>query len=378
MGRDIAVIGASAAGLLTAHRLAAAGRDVAVFERNHGLDPGDRSLIVTHQMSDMLGDLGTRAITNHVHRFELYADGKVAQIELREPDLIIERSTLIRDLGGAAENSGAQLVFGRRATGLKADTDHLALSFGGNGDRTQETARTVIGADGAQSAIARFGGWPRLPLVSLIQAIVEPPRDVPPHTSRIWFRPQDTPFFYWFIPESDSRGALGVIGEDGPETRRRLDAFLAEKDLEPLEYQAAVIPAYRRWVSPHRRFGDADVFLVGDAAGQVKVSTVGGIVTGFRGAEAVATRILTGSRLHLRPLRRELTLHLLIHRALRQFSQNDYVYLLERLNPRVARSMTIRSRDQAARILLSLCRSQPGLLLKGLRALFTSRFDLHA
>lgn len=378
LGRDIAVVGGSAAGLLTAQRLAAAGRDVVVFERSRDLDPSERSLIVTHRMRDLLGPLGTKAVRTHVDRFELFADGKVAEIKLRDPDLVIERATLIRELGHAARSAGAELVFGQRATGLAPEADHLRLRLGSNGSGSEIRARTVIGADGAQSAIARFGGWPRLPVVSLIQAIVTPPKDVSPHTSRIWFRPQDTPFFYWYIPETDGRGALGVIGEDGPETRRRLDAFLDEKGLEPLDYQAAVIPAYRRWVHPHRRLGDADVFLVGDAAGQVKVSTVGGIVTGFRGAEGVATRILTGSRRHLRPLRRELTLHLLIHRALRQFSQDDYVYLLDRLNPRVQRSMTITSRDEAARILLSLCRSQPRFLIKGLRALFAGRLDIPA
>ena len=41
-----------------------------------------------------------------------------------------------------------------------------------------------------------------------------------------------------------------------------------------------------------RRVGAGNVYLVGDAAGQVKVSTVGGTVTGLRGAQAVALAIL--------------------------------------------------------------------------------------
>jgi len=47
--------------------------------------------------------------------------------------------------------------------------------------------------------------------VPLVQAIVRLPKDCPPDTTRVWFVPDDTPYFYWLIPESAERGALGVI-----------------------------------------------------------------------------------------------------------------------------------------------------------------------
>src|SRR5207249_7597277 len=113
-------------------------------------------------------------------------------------------------------------------------------------------------------------------------------------TTRVWFIPEDTPYFYWLIPESPKRGAAGLIGEDGPQTRRALNRFLEKQHLEPLEFQAARIPLYTRWIPVRRRLSGANVYLVGDAAGHVKVTTVGGIVTGFRGATAVAEAILNG------------------------------------------------------------------------------------
>src|SRR6202040_2977108 len=97
-----------------------------------------------------------------------------------------------------------------------------------------------------------------------------------------------------------------VIGEQGNDTKRRFERFLEKKHLEPLEWQGARIPVYRKWVPVRKRVGNSDVYLVGDAAAQVKVSTVGGIVTGFRGARGVADAVLQRGPSQLRTLRREL------------------------------------------------------------------------
>jgi len=132
--------------------------------------------------------------------------------------------------------------------------------------------------------VARAAGWPPVETVPLMQAIVKLPKDCPPDTTRVWFVPDDTPYFYWLVPESAERGALGIIGEDGRDTKRCIEKFLEKKEMEPLEWQGARIPVYRKWVPVQRSMGKGDVYLVGDAAAQVKVSTIGGIVTGFRGA----------------------------------------------------------------------------------------------
>ena len=67
---------------------------------------------------------------------------------------------------------------------------------------------------------------------------------------------------------------------------------MEKRGFKPLGYQGAKIPVYDRWTPVERRVGAGRVFLVGDAAGQVKVSTVGGIVTGFRGAIGVSESIV--------------------------------------------------------------------------------------
>jgi flavin-dependent dehydrogenase len=116
------------------------------------------------------------------------------------------------------------------------------------------------------------------------------------------------------------------------------------------------------------------VFLVGDAAAQVKVSTVGGIVTGFRGALGVAQALLRkGVGRELAALRRELGTHWMIRRALHHFQQKDYSQLVDLLDVSARESLGEFHRDQSTRLLWNLVRRQPRLLLLGLRGLLMGR-----
>jgi flavin-dependent dehydrogenase len=182
--------------------------------------------------------------------------------------------------------------------------------------------------------------------------------------------PDDTPYFYWLIPESADRAALGVIGEDGRETAKCLVRFLEKKGMEPLEWQGARIPVYKGWVPVKRRLGRANVYLVGDAAAQVKVSTVGGIVTGFRGAQAVAEAILHAGRgRELLALRRELSTHWLLRRTMHHFRQEHYSHLVDLLNAATRETLSEVTRDESTRLLWNVLRRQPQLVLLGLRGL---------
>ena len=190
--------------------------------------------------------------------------------------------------------------------------------------------------------------------------------------------PDDTPYFYWLIPESAEHGALGVIGEEGRDTARRLERFLEKKQMEPLEWQGARIPVYRRWVPVKRKVGNGDVYLVGDAAAQVKVTTVGGIVTGFRGALGVAQSILHGGRSkELAVLRRELDTHWLIRRTMHHFRQEHYSRLVDLLNAATRETLSEINRDESARLLWTVLRRQPRLILMGLRGLLLGQNGAH-
>jgi digeranylgeranylglycerophospholipid reductase len=371
--REVVVVGGSAAGLYTAACVAQGGRAVRVLESRATLDPAARTLIVTDHFRRQMNGAAGASVLNEIRRFELFTNGRSAVVSLKRPDLIIERSRLIRALAQEAEQAGAKFDYDTRFLGLSPNGSGLHVQVDQAGRREEIYAKSVVGADGAVSRVARASGWPPVETVPLVQALVKLPKDCPPDTTRVWFVPDDTPYFYWLIPESPERGALGVIGEHGRDTKRSFDRFLEKKGFEPLEWQGARIPVYRRWVPVQRTVGNGEVYLVGDAAAQVKVSTVGGIVTGFRGARGVADAILQRGGRELRALRRELGTHWLVRRALHHFKQDDYCSLVDMLNDATRESLGEINRDESTRLLWNVVRRQPRLALLGLRGLLLGR-----
>jgi digeranylgeranylglycerophospholipid reductase len=367
---EVIIVGGSAAGFYAAAKVAHGGKRVRVLESQRALQPVQRTLIVTDHFRKQLGASANESVLNEIRRFELFTDGRSAQVALAKPDLIIERAKLIPALAREARQAGAEISFDTRFLGLSPNANGIRVEVESSEWREALHAENVVGADGAASRVARTAGWAPIETVPLVQAIVRLPKDCPVDTTRVWFVPDDTPYFYWLIPESAERGALGVIGEDGRDTARCLARFLEKKGIEPLEWQGARIPVYKRWVPVKRRVGKGSVYLVGDAAAQVKVSTVGGIVTGFRGAQAVAESILRGGPgRELLALRRELSTHWLLRRTMHHFQQEDYSRLVDLLDAATRDTLREITRDESTRLLWNVLRRQPQLVLLGLRGL---------
>jgi len=288
----------------------------------------------------------------------------------------MDRSKVIQRLADQAEANGANILTGHRFLSLKPNGKGLTftVSLNGGGELVEESADILVGADGAFSKVARSAGWPTQPTVPLLQAVVELPKDMPSDVTRVWFIPEETPYFYWLIPYSPTHGTLGLIGEEGHEIGGCLERFLEKKGLEPIEFQNAQVTKYTRWIPNHRKIGESHVYLVGDAAGHVKVSTMGGIVTGLWGALGAAEAILNGgSSREFRVLRQELDRHRLIRKVLHNFTQADYARLLDLLTPSVKRSLNLFRRDDSKKLLLHVFLRQPRLLLLSLRSLLIGK-----
>ena len=367
---EAVVVGASASGLLTAIHLAEAGMPVRVIEQGEATNTADRTLIVTHHLRKFLPTQCQGCIVGEVGGFELYANGLVSSITLNEPDLVIERSRLIADLANHARSLGVDVVENAKCVGLRRRQDGFAVSIGNGGRVSEITTTFLVGADGSFSAVAKGAGLSPLPTVPLVQAIVETPEDLSPETSRIWFRPDDTSFFYWLVQHRDGRSVVGLIGDPGSAPRRKLDRFLVERRLVPIEYQSARIPSSTRRSHVGRRREGAGLYLVGDAAGHVKISTVGGVVSGFAGAAATARAILgTGGRRALRSLESELALHRLVRRVIKSFDVEDYCRLLDSLNAEAISLLGEVSRDELGLLLRRLIVRRPQLLAIALRTM---------
>jgi len=377
MTKEVTIIGGSTAGFFTAWLLAKQGSCVRLFEAEEQITLPSRTLIVTKCVQNLLGPMGKGSIVNKIHHFELFTDGRFATISLKQPDLVIERSRLIRDLAAKVQAAGVEVLTGRSFLGLKPNGRKLAFSVSHNGDVEEHSAETLVAADGALSKVARSAGWALPVTAPLVQTIVDLPNDQSPDTARVWFIPKESPYFFWLIPHSRTQGVLGFIGRDEADetdATECLERFVERKNLVPLEPQSAVIPVYRKWIPVHQKFEDSHVYLVGDAAGHVKVSTLGGLVTGFQGAEGVAESILN-ERLSpkLLSLRRELDRHRLIRKLLNGFTQEDYSHLLDLLTASTKHCLSNINRDESKKLLWNLILRQPRLLLLGIRPLLFGR-----
>lgn len=367
----IAIVGASVSGLTAAWHLARAGVPVRVFEAQAPFRPAERTLIVTPAFLHLLGD-PTGVVMNRIAVFELISARRSVRIPLREPDVVLDRAQLLLLLARRVEEAGGEILLGHRLTALHTDRSCLLLQFatGENREHWVPTFR-VLGADGVHSAVARALGENSLERVGLAQARVPLPADLSPDTVRVWLDRTSTRFFYWLIPESPRTGAAGVIAESPGEARRLLERFLSTQGLSPLEWQEeAEVPLFP--LRPGRApLGNGRVLLAGDAAGQVKGTTVGGVVTGMRGALAAARSFLhnTFYDAELRPLRGELFAHALVRRVLDSFTDEDYDQLLGLLNRRTLEVLSRYHRDRLARSLWLLLLSQPRWLLLGAQAL---------
>lgn len=367
---DVAVVGASSSGLYAAELLAEGGARVAVFERTQRLDPARRTLIITPEIESLLGPVPGDVKLNTTGELALSAGDRAEQVRLRTPDLIIERGRLARWMADRARSAGAELHLGHRFRSLSQGSRGLRLDFETAAGSKTVRAGALIGADGILSDVGRASGLPRPPVEPLVQAEIELPSGWDPGLTQVWFEPEKTRYFYWLIPESDSRAVVGLIGDGRAGAGALLKSFMARHGFRPLRYQGARVSMHHPGLRPWRSDPDQPIYLVGDAAGQVKVTTVGGTVTGLAGAQAAAAAVLHGIPYHqaLRPLQRELDLQWGMRLLLNQLDARGYERLLDCLTPPVKGFLSRHNRDRMFPAIWRLL-LQPRMALLGLATL---------
>lgn len=187
------MVGGSAAGLYTAARVAQGGCAVRVLESKPTLDPAPRTLIVTDHFRRQVNGAAGASILNEIRRFELFTNGRSAVVHLKRPDLIIERSRLIRALAQEAEEAGALFDYDTRFLGLHPNGSGLHVQVDRKGRHEEIYAKSVVGADGVASRVARASGWPPVETVSLVQALVKLQKTILPTRLRSGSSPTTPP-----------------------------------------------------------------------------------------------------------------------------------------------------------------------------------------
>ena len=376
----VIIIGASTSGLFTGYLLAKEGVEVEVYEKGEVLGCPRRTLIVTDKINDFLDFIPEEAIVNRVRYFELFTRSRSARLELSRPDLIVERERFVNLLARLAEGEGAKIILRHRFEGF-AQFGRKIVATLRNLERDEEypiSADILVGADGALSTVSHVASGNGHPLTSIFQARIPLSEDVRPDTLQVWFDSNQTRYFYWLIPESDRVATLGLIADGSREAEACLKKFLQERELEPLEFQAATVPMYRFKYSEVIPNSSRNVFVVGDAAAQVKMTTVGGLVTGLHGARALANAILNGRnyRKELRSLRTELNLHLFFRHVLNRFNDENYDELIGMLNGGLKDILEKWTRDELAQTFWKLILTEPRLATLGAKTLLRSIFSI--
>jgi digeranylgeranylglycerophospholipid reductase len=192
---------------------------------------------------------------------------------------VIDRSMLDRHLAQEAARRGAEIMLNAAFTGAEIDDGRVTVHYVKDGEARKVTAHLLIGADGMYSSVSRTFGLSRFSdIVSCIQCdAVAGELDSGNAVSLYLGRSVAPGFFAWHIPAGDfSRIGLGVSG-GAAMPLELLNALLKRLGVKrALNITAGPIPLGNsgRYVIDH-------VMLIGDAAGQAKPISGGGIFTGM-------------------------------------------------------------------------------------------------
>src|SRR3989338_5202906 len=134
---------------------------------------------------------------------------------------------------------------------------------------------------------------------------------------------------------------------------------------EILCWESGIIPLY----DPKKIIQKDNVYLIGDAAAQVKATTGGGIIPSLKAAHTLCDCILNNkdyNKEFKKSSGRELSLHLKIRNVLNKFSDEDYNKLLKLMNQeKVKKILKKYDRDTPIPFVFNLLLKEPRFLLFG-------------
>jgi flavin-dependent dehydrogenase len=207
----------------------------------------------------------SKAAINEIKSAKIVCGSQSIEIKPKEETaLLISRKEFDHLAAQRFEQEGGKLELGRK----------VARDF---------AADCVIGADGPASLVAERFGFPKIrSYVASMQGDFAYECDDARQTE-LYLSSRDFPgFFGWVIPKNESEAKIGLgvslPGHHPLAHYRRFLARLGVKAKPSHEFSAVIPTSVRRKTA--MRAGSRSILLAGDAAGQVKATTGGGVFFG--------------------------------------------------------------------------------------------------
>ncbi len=241
--------------------------------------------ILTHSIKELI-TVNDEFVVNKIKRIKLISPrNEEYEFRLNHPEIIVDRYKFDNYLINLARENGAEIFTNHKLKDFSFDDRKIKLKFH---DKEVETD-ILVGADGPNSLVARKAGLlngRRYKIGHQYTAKGEFDKEI----FTVYFNGRKN-YFGWVVPENDKIARIGIVGDGNiPELFQGfLDKIKIDKK-DFVECQSGVIPVF----DYKSRCCDGDVYLVGDAAGHVKATTLGGIVYGMRAAKILANVLEKG------------------------------------------------------------------------------------
>jgi len=305
---DLIVAGAGPAGGMAALTAAKAGLRVALVEEHPevGSPAHCSGKIQLHAFREF--NLPDHLIMNTLRAGAFYApDGSVAKVRRAEPDShVVDRAAFDRWLADEAQRHGAELILSARLTAAERQNGVMRVRGQRNGRAVTLAARLIVDAEGARPVLPASLGLqlPRAHVLGLQYQM-----------DRVQLEEEDCPeiylgqgyapgFFAWIMPIGAGRARAGLCVDPRLTSRgpvHYLERLIREHPVASRRLRGAVIE--RKLAGPIPVLGARrpsvveGMLIAGDAAGQVKATSGGGIyfalIAGRLAAQA-AQRFLGG------------------------------------------------------------------------------------
>ncbi|MBI2151102.1 NAD(P)/FAD-dependent oxidoreductase [Candidatus Woesearchaeota archaeon] len=358
---NIAIIGAGPIGGYAAYLLAKSGHQVSIYEEHKEVGkPIQCTGLLTSDFEQF--KLPTNDYLVNIFQGLEITSPKGDTTSLKQKEYLVDRHKFDSFFVEKAKQAGAKVHL--QHSFLRKEGSNIIIK-----DLIQKKEQClrpdlVIGADGPLSPTAKAYGFyhPERENYYGLQAVVKGKFESGKYET--FFGQEICPgLFAWLVPESTTIARIGLATQEKAKVYfdKWLTQISKERNLKIIEKQAGLIPLY----NPKQILQKDNCYLLGDAAGFVKATTLGGLVPGLRQAEILTDCInhKRNYRRSLRPLRLQLWLHLQIKKVMDKLPDKELNRLISYLNqPRIQNTLSKYTRDNPLPLVFNIFIREPRLL----------------